>query len=337
MFSRRLTWAVAPVSSLLFIAACVGDEAAAVTAAPDAGTVESGAPDAPPGADAAAADAADAADASSPPRCNPKKPFGAPVLVSGLSTSADDASARLSADELTVFFARGPAGTGSPDIYAATRPSREAGWGAAELVRGVNTSGPDFSPMVTDDGLTLFYASDSAGTRGGDDIFIASRANVNSDFAGAMSLGALGIVNTAVSDADPYVLPNGKALWFDVYNGVGDTEIYRSAAGPAGFTTREKVLGVGSPAVDAYPVVTPDELTLYFASDRVDAQALGDRDIYVATRASASDSFGTPTILPALNSADADFPTWISRDECVLYLTRRVAGSLDIYKSERSP
>lgn len=150
-----------------------------------------------------------------------------------------------------------------------------------------------------------------------------------------MSLGALGVVNTPAAEGDPYVLPSGKAIWFDVYTGVGDTEIYRSAVGPAGFGVREKILGVGSATIDAYPVVTPDELTLYFASDRVDALASGGYDIYVATRTSTADSFGTPTVLPVLNSGDADFPTWLSRDECVLYLTRRVAGSLDIYKSER--
>ena len=150
-----------------------------------------------------------------------------------------------------------------------------------------------------------------------------------------MSLGALGVVNTPAAEGDPYVLPSGKAIWFDVYTGVGDTEIYRSAVGPAGFGAREKILGVGSAAVDAYPVVTPDELTLYFASNRVDALMSGDYDVYVATRPSTGDSFGPPTILPVLNGTGADFPTWISRDECVLYLTRRVAGSLDIYTSVR--
>lgn len=140
MFSRRPGWAVAAAGSTLFIVACVGSDAATVTVAGDAGGVESGAPDAPLGTDSAV-DAADATviDASVP-RCDPKKPFGAPVLVSGLSTSDDDASARLSADELTVFFARGVAGSGAPDIYAATRASRDAGWGAPELVRGVNTT-----------------------------------------------------------------------------------------------------------------------------------------------------------------------------------------------------
>ncbi len=68
--------------------------------------------------------AADAADASMPRRA-PNKPFGAPALVSGLSTADDDSTARRSADELTVFFARGVAGAGVPDIYTSTRTSRD--------------------------------------------------------------------------------------------------------------------------------------------------------------------------------------------------------------------
>jgi Tol biopolymer transport system component len=332
MLSRRLAWAMGPVLALLLIAACVGDDPAATPAEADAGSLEGGSAEAAVVADTSVG--VDAADASRA-RCDPGKPFGAPVLVSGLSTSADESTARLTADELTVFFARSVAGTGLPDIYVATRSSREAGWGAAAPVNGINTNGPDYAPSVTDDGLTIFFTSDSAGTRGGADIFSASRANVSNDFPAGTSLGALGVVNTAEAESDPYVLPNGKAIWFDVYNGPGDQEIYRAALGPAGFLPREKVLGVGSAKIEAYPVVTPDELTLYFASNRTDPQGSGDYDIYVATRTTTSASFGTPTILPLLNSAEADFPTWLSRDGCVLYLTRHASGNYDIYRAER--
>ena len=323
-----------PITTLLLVGACVGDDPS-VTVIGDAGGGEAGAVDAAPGVDAVAVeDAAPPPDAA-PPRCDPKKAFGAPVLVSGLSTSADESTARLTADELTVYFARGAAGTGLPDLYMATRPSSQAGWGAAVPVPGVNTGGPDFAPMLTDDGLTLFFTSDSAGTRGGTDIFTSTRTKVSDTFPAGMTLAPLGVVNTAASEADPYVVPSGKAIWFDAYVGPGDSDIYRSASGPTGLTTREKVLGIGSAAVDAYPVVTPDELTLYFASNRVDPDSLGDYEIYVATRAVATAAFDQPKLLKVLSTADAEFPTWISRDECELYLTRRVSGNYDIYRAER--
>lgn len=324
---------MAPVTALLLVGACVGDEPSApVETLPDGG-VEAGSPEASALPDAAA-DAADTADAAMP-RCDPNKPFGAPALVSGLSTADDDSTARLSADELTVFFARGVAGAGVPDIYTATRASRDAGWGVATMVSGVSSAGPDFSPMVTDDGLTLFLTSSATGTRGGSDIFLSSRPNQLSDFGTPASLGPSGVINTSLPEADPYILPDGKTVWFDVYTGVGDTEIYRATAGAAGFTMRQKVLGVGSPLVDAYPVITLDERTLYFASDRADTDALGDLDLYVATRAAATGPFDPPRILKVLNSSNPEFPTWISRDECVLYLSRRVSGAYDIYKAER--
>ena len=125
---------MAPVTARLLVGACVGDEPSApVETLPDGG-VEAGSPEASALPDAAA-DAADTADAAMP-RCDPNKPFGAPALVSGLSTADDDSTARLSADELTVFFARGVAGAGVPDIYTATRASRDAGWGVATMVSG---------------------------------------------------------------------------------------------------------------------------------------------------------------------------------------------------------
>ena len=188
--------------------------------------------------------------------------------------------------------------------------------------------------MVTDDGLTLVLTS--PGPMGDSDIVIASRANTLSSFGMPTSLGAIGVINTTFPEGDPYILPDGKTVWFDVYTGAGDTEIYRATAGAAGFNTiREKVLGVGSAKVDAYPVVTLDERTLYFASDRADPNALGDYDIYAATRAVTTDPFDAPKILKVLNSADPEFPSWLSRDGCVLYLSRRVSGNYDIYKAER--
>ena len=82
---------------------------------------------------------------------------------------------------------------------------------------------------------------------------------------------------------------------------------------------------------ESFPVVTPDELTLYFSSNR--ANGAGLQDIYVARRASVSDNFGAPVNLAELNTGTNDFPTWISDDGCVLYL---MSGTMyDIYYATR--
>ena len=61
------------------------------------------------------------------PRCMPTAPFGAPVPVAGLDSTFDDQGARLTADELTVVFARSrTSGTSDPGQSTAPAGSRRS-------------------------------------------------------------------------------------------------------------------------------------------------------------------------------------------------------------------
>ena len=71
------------------------------------------------------------------------------------------------------------------------------------------------------------------------------------------------------------------------------------------------------------PVLTPDELTLYFASNRKDLGGTGSADIYIATRTSTSLKFGNIARIEELATAGEDVPTWISPDNCRLYTSYR--------------
>src|SRR4051812_19695006 len=58
-------------------------------------------------------------------QCNPLTPFGAPVAIAELNTASDDASPRLSPDELTVYLASDrPGHLGAGSIYTAKRAAR---------------------------------------------------------------------------------------------------------------------------------------------------------------------------------------------------------------------
>jgi hypothetical protein len=50
-----------------------------------------------------------------------------------------------------------------------------------------------------------------------------------------------------------------------------------------------------------------------------------------------SDNFGALTPSHELDSTEGEYPTWISPDQCRLYLTRTVGGQTDIYMASRSP
>lgn len=81
------------------------------------------------------------------------------------------------------------------------------------------------------------------------------------------------------------------------------------------------VAPVNGPATEGCPIESPDGLSLYIMSTRGDG---GDQDIWVATRASKDQPFGTPEELPApVNSAAHDFCPTPLRGHKLLFVSTR--------------
>jgi hypothetical protein len=131
--------------------------------------------------------------------------------------------------------------------------------------------------------------------------------------------------------AQPFVLPDGSALYF---SSPGD--LYRAARGASGqFQAPVMVSTVNTPSLEYTPALTPDELTLYFASNRPDSPARGDLDIWVSKRASRDVPFEAPVNVQELNTAAGEDPEWISPDNCRLYFSRSGPTGVKIYMAER--
>ena len=69
--------------------------------------------------------------------------------------------------------------------------------------------------------------------------------------------------------------------------------------------------------------MTRDEKTLYFKLAN---------DVWMATRASPQDSFHDPVSLPMLSGTGFDAPSWVSDDNCLIYVSQQVPGSMLPYK-----
>jgi hypothetical protein len=138
---------------------------------------------------------------------------------------------------------------------------------------------------------------------------LATRTSTTLAFSG---LQIVATVNGTANDADVYILPTGNVLYFASDRG-GNYGLYRSSKTGSAFSTPTLVSGVNIDSVntEGNPVVTPDELTLFFASDR--SGGLGSLDIYEATRPTVADGFGAPLALTSLNSTLIDVPNWIAR------------------------
>jgi len=78
-------------------------------------------------------------------------------------------------------------------------------------------------------------------------------------------------------------------------------------------------------SLDGCPFIAPDGRQFFMASNR--PGGLGGIDIWVSTRDQASDPWGAPVNVSAVNSADDDFCPTMSRDGKTLYfVSRRQAG-----------
>ena len=66
--------------------------------------------------------------------------------------------------------------------------------------------------------------------------------------------------------------------------------------------------------------------------------ALGDKDIWFATRDVSSVSFGAPQLVPDLNTAGAESELHLSADRCELFFGRQGEGlvSYDLFQTRLS-
>jgi Tol biopolymer transport system component len=128
-----------------------------------------------------------------------------------------------------------------------------------------------------------------------------------------------------MNDGDPYLLPDRTIYWATDDVSVGD--IYRATWNGSGFRPHERQTGYDSAGTDleASPLVSADELTMYLQSAR--AGGVGSFDIWMTTRTSTMAAWGAPVNLTILNSNNIDVPDWISADGCVLYMHRNVGAA----------
>lgn len=265
-----------------------------------------------------------------PARCNPNAAFGAAQPLTELDTAAEEDFATLTDDELTIYFSSTRVGSvGGYDLFTATRPDRSSPWGNVQAVGGVNTAGNERGPMVSADQRTLYALT---GVAPDYQIGVSTRTTPSGLFNGFTDAPVINAVGS--NEEAGTLLVN--ALYFST-NRNGDYQLVRSPRTGSTFGPPLVVSGdmLDLPSSDAQPVVTPDELTIYFESTR--SGGVGADDIWMAKRSNLADGFSTPINLSSLNSTVADFPTWISSDNCVLYFTSRSPGNYDLFRTTRGP
>jgi hypothetical protein len=277
-----------------------------------------------------AADEGPIGDAGRPP-CDPSMPFLTPVLVPGLNDAPyRQGWPRLSPDELEVYFVRVAPGRSDLDLYRATRSSVAEPFSVPVPLDELNTPFNELDASITGDGSKLLLESDR--DTGYGTVYASTRSSPTGSFSSASRLDD---IDQSAWTGGPYLLPQGGVFYFNS-RVRGDDDIYRYSEADSPRVTLVSTINTFDQ--ESFPVVTADELTIYFSSDRQDGDAKGAYDIWMATRASRDQAFDPPVNLHELNTPATDSATWISPDGCRLYVQRDIDNgqSVALYVVERS-
>ncbi len=251
----------------------------------------------------------------SPARCDPTAELEPPTLVANLNSSLDEYRFSMTSDELTAVLLR----VGGPLItfLTSTRSSITEDFAAPiadpKLGPVLAEEGIEFDPLISPDGLSLYFERNAQ-------LFVSVRAALNDVFlAGtAVTLDGAPLSNALL----PHISADGQTLYW-----LTDAMLHSAKrASSANLFQRSLVSTVRM----TIAILSPDELTVYYLSGTP-----GDPGIYNSTRASKEIPFGAGTPIAGINSAEDDWPAFMSGDGCLLYIASRRTGSRDIWVARR--
>ena len=236
-----------------------------------------------------------------------------------------EASPSISADGLALFFdSDRPAGSGERDLYVTTRATKDDDWGRpVNLGQPVNTPSYDGQPGISADGRALYFSSDRPGGFGNQDLWVTTRPTTDDEWGTPVNPGST--VNSSAHDTEPSISADGLTLFFDSdrAGGYGSWDIWMVTRASTDGRWRTPVPlppPVNGAFSEGEPSISADGRTLYFCSNR--PGGYGTFDLWVATRETTDDEWGTPVNLgPIVNTTYHDWGPSISADGSTLYFT----------------
>ena len=140
----------------------------------------------------------------------------------------------LSPDGLSLYYNSSRwGGHGSCDIYVATRGSVGSSWRTpTNLGSRINTGATDAAPVISEDGLTLYYVSNRSGGFGLDDLYVTTRPSLSSTWEGPVNLGPQ--FNSLGSDTAFCFVGGGQGILFCSARpgGTGGVDIWEMPIAP---------------------------------------------------------------------------------------------------------
>ncbi|MCA9657244.1 MAG: PD40 domain-containing protein [Myxococcales bacterium] len=244
-----------------------------------------------------------------------------------INTNEHEGDPVLSADGHVLYFIR------EGDVWRATRAGPGEAFGAPELDTqlGLNTTAPESKLSFSADELAVYMATERQGGVGGYDVWRLTRSDVGAAFS---EPALVDDVNSDKHDFDPHVSGDELRLYHAPYLGEKQEIVVSTRdAVDQPFSPPTPLMGVNSPAGDADPALSEDELVIVFSSARS-----GVNNLYVAVRPSLDAAFLEPEPLTGINDPDAaDGDPYVAATPlgCELFFaSKRVNGLGDLYRVE---
>ncbi len=263
---------------------------------------------------------------------DPEDPLVLPEGVSNVaSVNLDRNDGRLSttSDGLYGVFASAR-GTAQGHIFQVRRDAVACEWESIELIEELVGPVGDFEPCIRADGLELCFASKRPGGLGGPDIWRSTRATRQDTWSEPEPIAE---INSKWGEAGPCLSVDGKRIYFHSgRSGGGDIFVAERNTSSGLFGPPVSVMSLNTSAGEFVPCVSPDEKTIYFASNRSGGE--GNVDIWMATRSSRHADWSNVTNLSVINTAGREFSPWFEAATGLVYFEaeRQIGwGNKDIY------
>jgi len=210
-------------------------------------------------------------------------PWSTPVnLGPVVNTSSYELEPSISTDGLSLYFCSNRSdGFGGMDIWVTTRKTTNSDWNTpVNLGSTVNRPYDDAEPSISFDGQTLFFDSDRPGGLGDFDLYMTTRATIDSDWTQPVNVGPE--VNSTDLDKSPSISSDGLALCF--HSGrLGPHDLWMTTR-PTIFDPWKPAVQLGpsvdSPAHDVTPDISFDGRVLFYQSQR--SEGFGNYDLWQA-------------------------------------------------------
>jgi Tol biopolymer transport system component len=134
--------------------------------------------------------------------------FSAPQPITAVNTTDDETQPTVDGQGTLWFASSRATGTGAQDIYSALAQGASFGTAAEEVE--LDSPDDDWSPTISSDALTIYFASKRTGGAGNDDIWVAKRTSATLPFSAPQNVAEL---NTAEFELPHWLSKDGCRLF----------------------------------------------------------------------------------------------------------------------------